>query len=190
MLLQNIWKILKYFYFFVVFLFAFFPLLLCFLLLPPTVRWWRGGKRLHVSLWCVAASYTPCILDILSMCVYISKMSNRLCASASASVNVCMFVCLFVDSSLHSKAAGLLHSRQQFLVKFLVRLVRRDVYPVEAKDKKGPLLTFNLTLLQIQNKRSLHLALLRALTMCEPWAGCLCWRLSSGWWRALVLQNL
>lgn len=47
-----------------------------------------------------------------------------------------MYVGSAVDSSLHSEAAGFLHSRQQFLVKFLVRLVGRDVYPVKTGDRK------------------------------------------------------
>jgi len=39
------------------------------------------------------------------------------------------------DPSLHGEAAGLLHSRQQFLIKFLVRLVGWDVYPVKTRDR-------------------------------------------------------
>ena len=57
-------------------------------------------------------------------------MSNSLCASASVTVG------LLVESSLHGEAAGLLHSRQQFLIEFLVRLVGRDVYPVKTRDRK------------------------------------------------------
>lgn len=48
----------------------------------------------------------------------------------------CVYVGLVVDPSLHSEAAGLLHSRQQFLVKFLVRLVGRDVYPIKTADRE------------------------------------------------------
>lgn len=39
-----------------------------------------------------------------------------------------------VDTSLHSEAAGFLHSRQQLLIKLLVGLVWRDVYSVETGD--------------------------------------------------------
>lgn len=49
----------------------------------------------------------------------------------------CVFVGVIVDSSLHGEAAGLLHSRQQFLVKFLIRLVGRDVYPVKTGEEEG-----------------------------------------------------
>lgn len=49
----------------------------------------------------------------------------------------CVYVGSAVDSSLHSEAAGFLHSRQQFLVKFLVRLVGRDVYPVKTRVGLG-----------------------------------------------------
>lgn len=45
----------------------------------------------------------------------------------------------WLDSSLHSEAAGLLHSRQQFLVEFLVRLVGRDVDSVETGNREESL---------------------------------------------------
>lgn len=56
----------------------------------------------------------------------------------------CVYVGLVVGQSLHGKAARLLHGRQQFLVEFLVRLVGRDVYPVETRDGKGQLFATNI----------------------------------------------
>lgn len=44
-----------------------------------------------------------------------------------------------MGTSLHSEAAGLLHSRQKFLVEFLVRLVGRDVDSVETGHREEPL---------------------------------------------------
>lgn len=54
---------------------------------------------------------------------------------------MCVYVDSAVDSSLHSEAAGLLHSCQQFLIKFLIRLIGRDVYPVKTGDEKAALAT-------------------------------------------------
>lgn len=71
------------------------------------------------------------ILDhSMRVCVYV-KMSNRFCASTSAGLCGCR-----LGSSLHSEAAGLLYSRQQFLVEFLVRLVGRDVDSVETGNRE------------------------------------------------------
>lgn len=77
------------------------------------------------------------------MCV-LCKMSKSLCASASKCN--CEHVGLLMDSSLHSKATGLLHSRQQFLVKFLVRLIGRDVYPIKTRDRNAQLVASNLAI--------------------------------------------
>lgn len=183
MLLQNIWKSLKYFFFLFFFFIFSSPAVV-----PPLTPQQFGGEEVardRVFLWCLAAPYTPRILDILLMCVYICKMSNSLCASASASVTVG----LLVDSSLHGEAAGLLHSRQQFLIEFLVRLVGRDVYPVKTRDRKRIISDIKPDSINIKRETCI-LHLLCVLTTCEPWAGCLCWHLSNGWWRALVLQNL
>lgn len=66
----------------------------------------------------------------MRVCIYV-KMSNRFCASTSASLCGC-----WLDSSLHSEAAGLLYSRQQFLIELLVRLVGRDVDSVETANRE------------------------------------------------------
>ena len=134
-------------------------------------------------LWCLAAPYTRYSVYV---CIYV-KCQIVVCKCKRKCF--CVYVGLVVDSSLHSEAAGLLHSRQQFLVKFLVRLVGRDVYPVKTRDRGGELVIRSLTLQPMLRNQwgAFHLSI---LTTCEPWAGCLCWHLSNGWWRALVLQNL
>lgn len=112
-------------------------------LTPDNFVGWGVGKRLHVSVWCLATPYTLCFVNFLLMCV-LCKMSKSLCASASKCN--CEHVGLLMDSSLHSKATGLLHSRQQFLVKFLVRLIERDVYPIKTRDRNAQLVASNLSL--------------------------------------------
>lgn len=75
------------------------------------------------------------------LCIYVKCQIG--CVQVQAWL--CVLSVWVVDSSLHSEAAGLLHSRQQFLVKFLVRLVGRDVYPVKTGDRRGSLVTSNPT---------------------------------------------
>lgn len=66
-----------------------------------------------------------------------------------------MYVGLVVDSSLHSEAAGLLHSCQQFLIKFVVRLIGRDVYPIKTGDREEEeLVASNMTLLQMLKRET------------------------------------
>lgn len=60
---------------------------------PPTVWWWGGGKRPRVSLWCLAAPYTLCILDILLMCVCIYVKCQIGCVQAQVWLCVCWFGC-------------------------------------------------------------------------------------------------
>lgn len=95
MLLQNIWKnLLKYFIFLFVFLsFSFSHCVSSFNPPPPTVWWWGGGKRPRVSLWCLAAPYTLCILDILLMCVCIYVKCQIGCVQAQVWLCACWFGC-------------------------------------------------------------------------------------------------
>lgn len=88
--------------------------------LAPTVRWSKSGKTLGglVMLGCLV------YVRILHI-VLIDKMSDN-CVQVQAQVG--QFI---VDYSLHSKAAGFLHSCKEFLIELLVRLIGRNVYSVK-----------------------------------------------------------
>lgn len=73
---------------------------------------------------------------MLGCLVYFSILHIVLIVKSQITVCKCKLKCdstfvFAVDFSLHSKAAGFLHSRKEFLIEFLVRLIGRDVYSVK-----------------------------------------------------------
>lgn len=49
----------------------------------------------------------------------------------------CDSIFLSIVDLFHSKAAGFLHSRKEFLIELLIRLIRRDIYSVETSVSLG-----------------------------------------------------